>query len=218
MNNTVLLLSQLLCMQSLTAGTLTIQSLPGSPTAGNPVCYNDSGSLSNCPESSLTGATVAHLSPVAVDSTGKVIGTLLDFPDQPNWHPWTLMSEQGYIFNFSFGMIPGPQRDIYYTTNDCAGQGYLSYKNSNVMPGLIFAQSIIYETSLPLFFVPKDATPEINIHLLSRSADWTDVGCESVDVVDTVLPVFPNDPKVSGIPLMYSGETYSNGPFSLARP
>ncbi|MFQ5471182.1 MAG: hypothetical protein ACE5EH_12940 [Gammaproteobacteria bacterium] len=158
----------------------------------------------------LTSSLASKSGAVRVLSSGQPIGLYLDArqlgvtgPKFDRWNQMAVLSSTNYIFMVNpNGTIPnsldGLTYWISYDQNNCGGKGYIGEATPNLR---IHEQGWVLNApdQSALYYVPKGSAPIPSVQTLSRREQGS--GCRSFFAVTAnAIPVFPNDPNVTGVP------------------
>jgi len=167
---------------------------------------------------SLAGASAAE-SPAVVDANGAILGSYIGSTGprssgqaMPVTSMLDVVSSTGYLFSIfqqsgdvagSF-RIPGVQAQalpatLFFESTDCTGQAYVDTTQSPdvvVMGGFVFNRKSAVDPGL--WFSPKTS---VSTEISYGSAVGPNLGnvCSAESGQRNALPVYPNDPQVTGV-------------------
>ena len=139
----------------------------------------------------------AAQAPIVVDSASSFVGYFTSIGFQSEYQ---LVSSTGFRFAVralsGLTLQPAENRllltDVLFESTDCSGQAYASIQNNSVAGGFIFRS-----TFSGVWYVPKSATSEVQRSFQSKLGVLG--ACTSTSGTNFSMPVFLNDPSVTGV-------------------
>lgn len=132
------------------------------------------------------------------DGNNNRIGSLLLYSPSTNIY---VLTDRDYAFSVSrFGGLIS--RNFYFSTSDCTGQAYI-LPGDDISSNLPLQGFVLINDFKELYYIPKGSEEE-TVVLTSRQAAVPP--CQVISDRTAAFPVFPNDPRVTGVSI-------SNSPF-----
>lgn len=158
----------------------------------------------------------ARPGPVQVLANGESIGSFLGIGNTNNLGQYITLSSTGYMFQV-FNMVPSDHQPfpllevgriwpetLLFEFADCLGQAFIELSHEAGRPlsaDLIAAEGIVVATGDPLngvFYAPEGSQAAfLDATFFARSLEGS---CGSSPRMTWVVPVFPNDPAITGVP------------------
>lgn len=146
----------------------------------------------NVQAASSNEIVVLYQNPFIFDASGLLLGayTAGGVIFNSKGYQLELYTSHGYYVNWP----------TYFETNDCTGQGYTKGGNVSQSSGYII---ITHDQNQEYFvaYTDKGIDPsEITYRSLRRYVNGVHGACETKMNTLDVVPVFPNDPEITGVP------------------
>jgi hypothetical protein len=126
-----------------------------------------------------------------VDAANVTVGRLLSM--SPSTLA-TISNDAGYLVSVTAtGAIHADYTQMYYESSDCTGQ---AYTNAEKFDGRVIGSEPL--SGAPITYVPIGAS-EVGLTYNSTSTNVV-LGCNSISGTADVLPLYLNDPSVTGVP------------------
>lgn len=132
---------------------------------------------------------ILYQNPFIFDASGRLLGAYTAGGDIFNSKGYRLKLyiEPGYYVNWA----------IFFESSDCSGQGYGIPAEANGDVFLTYGQN----GDFMIAYSEIGATPvNITYHSLRRYTGSTHGACEISTNSASYVPVFPNDPEITGVP------------------
>lgn len=142
-------------------------------------------------------------------SDGKELGSTLAFNAVPQSSTQvSLKSATGYLYSVDLNGVDGltgpANHEIFYESNNCSGQGYISgVSDYGANQGYVFAITnnggTTWDDPAQFYYVPAGSVRVGPINFASRRSSIEEFCVATNGTEQVAYPVLPNDPAITGV-------------------